>query len=441
MKAHLKYLAYKLDTSFWFVPGLMIAVAIAFSFAMVSLDHALQNASIDVSTWLYGATPDGARQLLTTIASSTITVTSLVFSMTLVALTLASQQLGPRLLENFIRNRANQLVIGFFVATFVYSLLVLRAVSDVAGTQFVPICATVVAIGLSIVSSGILIFFIHHVAQSIQADAVVANVSANLDRLIAGHFAETEDCGPAMPADEAWPADFDDKATPVHAMESGYVQTLDIHALKNLAADRKTTLRLKYRPGHFIVKGSPIAHYYFPGTDGPDNLSKEITSKFVIGPKRTSAQDVEYEMRVIAEIAIRALSPGINDFYTAITSVDRLTAALASVMGRRFPSADFRDERGKIVLRTVPPDFGGLLDTAFNDIRQSARGNTAVTIRLLESLTVLAKMSVREEHKGVIGKHIDMVGRSAAEFIFDPNDKSDAEERLREARRSLIRHA
>lgn len=93
------------------------------------------------------------------------------------------------------------------------------------------------------------------------------------------------------------------------------------------------------------------------------------------------------------------------------------------------------------MLRTVPPDFGGLLDTAFNDIRQSARGNTAVTIRLLESLTVLAKMSAREEHKGVIGKHIDMVGRSAAEFIFDPNDKSDAEERLREARRSLIRHA
>ena len=416
----------------------MIVLAIAFSFAIVSLDHALQDASIDVSTWLYGATPDGARQLLTTIASSTITVTSLVFSMTLVSLTLASQQLGPRLLENFIRNRANQLVIGYFVSTFVYSLLVLRAVSDVSGTQFVPLCATAAAIGLSIVSSGILIFFIHHVAKSIQADVVVADVSANLDKLITSHFAETEDRGPAIPADEGWPEDFDEKATPVYAVESGYIQTLDIRALKSVAADRKIALRLEYRPGHFIVEGSPIAHF-FPGPDDSDDLRKEINSKFVIGPKRTSAQDVEYEMRVIAEIAIRALSPGINDFYTAITCVDRLTVALVSVMNRRFPSADFRDEQGKITLRTVPPDFEGLLDTAFNDIRQSAHGNTAVTIRLLESLTVLAKMSAQAEHKGAIGKHIDMVGRAAAEFIFDPNDKSDADERLKEARQSLAR--
>jgi uncharacterized membrane protein len=435
MKAHLKYLVYTLNASFWFLPGLMMLAAIVLSFAMLWLDHALQDAAIDVSNWLYGASPQGARQLLTTIASSTITVTSLVFSMTLVALTLASQQLGPRLLENFMRNKANQLVIGYFVATFVYSLLVLRAVRDVAGSQFVPLCATATAIGLSIISSGVLIAFIHHVAKSIQADAVVADVSEHLDELIARQFAETDDRELAK-LDGAWPDDFYERATPICASESGYIQTLDIPALKNLAIERNMILRLERRPGHFVVEGSPIA-YFLAGTDGSREISKEINRGFVIGPKRTAAQDIEYEIRVIAEIAIRALSPGINDSYTAVTCVDRLTAVLASVMNRRFPPADFGDDRGRIVLRTVPPDFKGMLDAAFNDIRQSAQNNTAVTIRLLESLTVLAKMSMRDEHKDAIAKHMDMVGRAAAQFIFEPEDKSDAEKRLKETRRAL----
>jgi len=435
MKAHLDYLKYRLDSSFWFVPGLMIIGAIVLSFAMVALDRTLVAASVDVSGWLYSATPDGARQLLTTIASSIITVTSLVFSMTLIALTLASQQLGPRLLENFMRNKPNQLVLGFFVATFVYSLLVLRTVSDIDGAGFVPSCATVLAIVMSIFSFAILIFFIHHVAESIQADSVIANVSDNLDRLIAVSF-DRKDAG--LERDEpneetAWPEDFDERAIAVCGTESGYIQTLDIESLKKLAIDESVVLKLDCRPGHFVVEGHPVAYVYSRG-EMSDQLPGQVFTRFVIGPKRTTAQDVEYEIRVIAEIAVRALSPGINDYYTAVTCIDRLTAAIVSIMNHDVGVPDIYDEAGKVVLRTVPPDFGGLLDTAFNDIRQCAHGITAVTIRLLESLAVLAQASKDRNHSTAIERHVEMVGRAAAEFIYEPCDKADAEARLKTAR-------
>ncbi len=310
MRARLIYLKYKLSSSYWFVPGLMILGAIALSFGMVRLDHALLDASIDVSGWLYSGTPAGARQLLATIASAIITVTSLVFSMTLIALTLASQQLGPRLLENFKRDRVNQLVLGFFVATFVYSLLVLLAVSDVDKAKFVPACATVGAIVMSIISFGFLIFFIHHVAGSIQADDVVANVSGNLEKLIAANLVDppdgTDAREPASPG--AWPDDFDDNAVPVHAVQCGYIETLDFEALEALSMEQKVVMRVDCRPGHFVVQGFPIAHVY-PASDVSDELRRDIGSNIVFGHKRTPAQDVEYEIRVIAEIAVRALSP------------------------------------------------------------------------------------------------------------------------------------
>jgi uncharacterized membrane protein len=438
MRAQLIYLKYKLSSSYWFVPGLMILGAIALAFGIVRLDHALLDASIDVSGWLYSGTPAGARQLLATIASAIITATSLVFSMTLIALTLASQQLGPRLLENFKRDRVNQSVLGFFVATFVYSLLVLLAVSDVDKAKFVPVCATVGAIAMSIVSFGFLIFFIHHVAGSIQADDVVANVSNSLERLIEANLVDAPEGAdaPKPTSPGGWPEDFEDNAVPVRAVESGYIETLDFAALESLSVEQKVVMRVDCRPGHFVVRGFPIA-YVYPTANFSDELRRDIDRNIVFGPKRTPAQDVEYEIRVIAEIAVRALSPSLNDYYTAVNCVDRLTAALVSILHRDFPPADRCDAEGKVVLRTVPPDFEGMLGTAFHDIRQSAHGNTAVTTRLLEALSVLALASRHEDQRQAVERQAEMIGRAAAEFIFDSNDRSDVDRRLDAVRRNL----
>lgn len=295
------------------------------------------------------------------------------------------------------------------------------------------------AIAMSIASFAILIFFIHHVAESIQADAVIASVSENLDKLIRSSFGARDDDGAANDADvtDGWRADFDDRAVPVCGDTSGYIQTLDLDALRSLAIEWKFRIRLDCRPGHFVVAGYPLA---FVAADGelPDDLHKRILATFVFGPKRTPAQDVEYEIRVLAEIAMRALSPGVNDHYTAITCVDRLTAALAPILRRRIPNGDIPDDDGRIVLRTLPPDFRGMLDAAFNDIRQSAVKNTAVTIRLLESLSVLARQCTCDDRCEDIGRHVEMVARAAEEFIFEPNDRTDVEARLETARGNLL---
>jgi uncharacterized membrane protein len=241
-----------------------------------------------------------------------------------------------------------------------------------------------------------------------------------------------------VPDEATWPADFDAKAAPVCAVETGYIQTLDIDALKDLAIAREAVLCLDCRPGHFIVAGCPVA-YVCPAEVLDEDLQADILAKFVMGPKRTPAQDVEYEIRVLAEIAVRALSPGINDFYTATTGVDRLTAALVSIMRCDFPPKDICDEEGRIVLRTAPLDFAGMVDTAFNDIRQSAAGNTAVTIRLLEALHVLAGASRDAGQREAIERHLAMIERSVGEFIAEPNDRADAEDRLKAVREILSR--
>jgi uncharacterized membrane protein len=443
MMAQLAYWKYKLDSSFWFIPGLMTLVGIAFSFAMVALDRSLESRSIDVTPWLYGASPDGARQLLTTIASSVITATSLVFSMMLVALTLASQQLGPRLLESFMRDRLNQLVLGSFVATFVYALLVLRAVREGGPEEFVPYCATSMAIALSIMTFGILIFFIHHVGASIQSDAVVARVGLDLETLIDKTLKPgARDKGDQTARDAArdrgyaFPEDFDATAAGVCVAASGYLQTADFDSLKRLAAKRGLRIRLDCRPGHFLVAAVPVA-FVHPAGRVDDAVRDEIRRALVTGPKRTPAQDMEYEIRVMAEIAIRALSPGINDYYTAVRCVDGLTASLASILAREFPDPALRDDDGNVVLLTMPCEFEGLVRAAFDDIRQSAQGNTAVTIRLVDAIDTLSSLCGEDGHRHALERQLDMLVRSAEELIFEPNDRADVVRRAAAARKSL----
>jgi uncharacterized membrane protein len=444
MMAQLAYWKYKIDSSFWFIPGLMTIAGIALSFVMVAIDRDLESRSIDVTPWLYSASPDGARQLLTTIASSVITATSLVFSMMLIALTLASQQLGPRLLESFMRDRINQFVLGSFVATFVYALLVLRAVREGDSGEFVPYCAASMAIALSIVTFGILIFFIHHVAASVQSDAVVARVGRDLeslvDKTLGPDVRNNGDCdarNARRDSRSVFLDDFDASAVGVCLVQSGYLQTADTSSLKRLASERGLRIRLDCRPGHFLVASVPVA-FVGPAGRVDDAVQDEIRRALVTGPKRTPAQDMEYEVRVMAEIAIRALSPGINDYYTAVRCVDGLTASLASIMAREFPDPALCDDSGNVVLLTMPSEFGGLVRAAFDDIRQSAQGNTAVTIRLVDAIGTLSSLCRHDGHRRALERQLKMLVRSAEEFVFEPNDRTDVVQRTAAARKSLV---
>ena len=215
---------------------------------------------IGTLSWVYTGGPEGARAVLSTIAGSMITVAGVTFSITIVALTLASQQFGPRLLRSFLRDLGNQIVLGTFVSTFIYCLLVLRTVRGNDDAQFVPHLAVTLGVLLAMLSLGVLIFFIHHVSMSIQASQIIANVAADLEGAVARLFPERlgHERTPVTANTTALPVDFEESASAVPADSNGYVQAIDEDALMTLATERDVVLRIDAEPGRFVRCGTAL---------------------------------------------------------------------------------------------------------------------------------------------------------------------------------------
>lgn len=431
MKARFAYLSYKINSSFWFLPSLITTGSVALAFAAIYTDRSWIGASVYSNDWLFTAEPESVRQMLVTIAGSMITVASLVFSITLVALTLASQQLGPRLLTNFKEDRANQIVLGVFVGTFVYSLLVLGTVSSAGDTLFVPYCSAVVAVVLAIASFGVLIYFFHHMAESIEADFVIAQVFHNLVDSIDKTFPEKDAdtlALPVRPANGGRECTDRGKAE-ISTPETGYIQAIDVDALRELAESHGLRIELFCRPGHFVVETCPVAEVAVDGSIDGD-IEAAVLDAIVVGPKRTPTQDIEYQIRALVEIAVRALSAGVNDHNTALTCIDQLGAALARILRREMSDGLILSEAGEILVKQDLPDFQGLVDASFHDIRQNSSADAAVSIRLVQTLTMLSRFVATPDRRAVLRRHAEMIERATAEFIFEPNDREDVKSRL-----------
>jgi uncharacterized membrane protein len=286
----------RLRSTFWFVPSVLTCAAAVLALAMLALDAALGREFVAGLGWVYTGGPEGARALLSTVASSVITVAGTTFSITIAALTLASSQFGPRLLRNFVRDRGNQVVLGTFIATFLYCLLVLRTVRGLEDTRVVPHLSVTVAVMLAVASLGVLIYFIHHVATTIQADHVIAQVAHELDAAIPRLF-------PAMLGDEAhtvsapnqhlsWPQ-VATHTQPVLATQSAYLQLVDSDALLHVAVEHDLVLRLCCRPGDFVVAGSKLLDAA-PRAHVDDAVNEALRASFVWGMQRTQQQDVRF---------------------------------------------------------------------------------------------------------------------------------------------------
>ncbi|MCL4254785.1 MAG: DUF2254 domain-containing protein, partial [Anaerolineae bacterium] len=318
----------KLRASLWFIPSLMIAIAIMSALLLPNVDERLVASSDMTQSIIYIGGADSARTLLSTIAGAMISIAGLTFSITVVALTLASSQLGPRLLNNFMRDRGNQVVLGTFVSVFIYCLLVLRTVRD-AG--FVPHLSVTVAILLALISIAVLIYFFHHIAVMLQAQTVVINIGTELETSIARLFpkSSTQTRYEYRLRDDAdLPSDFDDQCKPVLAHGSGYLQAIDYEALVNIAIEHDAILKCVYRAGDFIASGAVIMQVY-PADVLTDDLEKAINQQLILGASRARLQDVEFAVAQLVEIAVRALSPGVNDPFTAIACLDQFSNSLS----------------------------------------------------------------------------------------------------------------
>jgi uncharacterized membrane protein len=426
-----------LSSSLWFVPAMMTVAAFALAIAGIAVDDRV----IRQSGWTYGGGPEGAREVLSAIASSMITVAGVAFSVTIVALTLASQQFGPRLLRNFMRDRGNQVVLGTFIGTFTYSLIVLRTIRS-EGSEFVPQLSVTVSIALALASLGVLIYFIHHVAVSIQAPKVIAMVAEDLtegiDRLFPEKLgrpvgAAEQDLRPELVAD------FLRAAQTIPCPRTGYLQSIENDRLTEFATENNLVFLLPCRPGDFLIEGGKLIHVK-PGVE--KEVVEKIQDCFILGDERTHLQDIQFTIHQLVEVAVRALSPGVNDPITAINCIERLAAALCRLAQRAMPSAYRYDDEGRLrILVAKPVRFGELVDGAFNLIRQHARSSAAVTLRLLEAIILIAEHAQREEDRAALSKQAVMIERGSHDGLREECDREEVQERFRKAMLALQEHA
>jgi uncharacterized membrane protein len=426
-----------LRSSFWFVPTLIVAVNMILAIALIEADSAGSDRWLARWPRLFGAGAEGSRQMLSTLAGTMMSVLGLTFSMTLVALALASSQYTSRILRNFMRSRVTQTTLGIFAGIFSYCLIVLRTIRSSGGTEFVPGLAVFFAFILALGSVGVLIFFIHHIASSIQASSIIASVTqetiASVDRLFTQPFgqdqAENEDVDQLLRslAERTWRA--------VPAKMSGYIQGVDGEALLRLARERKVLLRMERGIGDFVVRDTALVSLDQDSPLEPETIAA-LNAAYSISTYRTVDQDPAFGVRQIVDMALKALSPGVNDTSTAIMCVDYLTAILARLATREFPPARRYDAGGLRVISIVPT-FAGLLAAAFDQIRQSAVGNVAIMSRLLGALETLAGLTTSPQCRSELGKQVQRLAELAHGTIDASHDRAWIKQRLQDVQTVL----
>ncbi len=425
LRVHILNLWDNVRGSYWFVPGLMCAFAVCMSIALPWVEGMF--ASTYPPTWSQ-STMDSSRATLSAITAAMITVSGTVFSITMVTLSLTSQQYGPRLLRTFMQDLPTQLTLGVFVSTGLYSLLVLHDIEDHPTGHNVPHLSVLLALVFMVLSIAMLIFYIHHVSLLIQAPRIVEAVSHDLNAAIVHLFPEGigEE---SITLDELDAAAWEDRDMSAHggfavaATKEGYIQALDVQELLDIATRDDMVIRFYYRPGDFLIEGMLLADVSKPCDR--DGFAAQVNQGLIVGMRRTPRQDLECAVNELVEVAVRSLSPGINDPFTAMNCVDRLGAALRRLAQKQMPSRFRRDAQGQLRLIMKATSFPPVLDASFNQIRQYSANSVAVTIRLLEVLCNIAEVVTFDADRQAVRCHAEMI-HSLTRGFPEVRDRDDA---------------
>jgi uncharacterized membrane protein len=415
-----------LRTNLWVVPTLEVVAAVVLFAGTHVVDKAAYDGGVSLPSWMMFGSADAARQILTTLGAAVITVVGVVFSITIVTLTLASTQFGPRMLRNFIRDRGTQFTLGTFVATFVYATLVLISIGPGAhGRAFVPYLSVTCAVGLVALSMTVLIYFIHHIATSIQLPQVIASIARDLSRAIEAETTPAPDAGEAGPSVSELLRRMAEAGGNVPAPSTGYLQFIRHETLIGLAAEKGAVIRLLHRPGHFLVEGRTMATVWPPDAAGAVSIA--LRRAHVTGSSRTLAQDIAFAVDQLVEIAIRALSPAVNDTFTALTCIDWLGASLCKLTADWRPARVHRDSHGYVRLITADVTYDRLVERAFEKIRQAGHGMPAVLIRQLDALAKIVDHTTTERQRTLLLTQAAMLLRASEESISEPADRADVQ--------------
>lgn len=389
---------FSMRDTLWPIPAAMTTAAVVLALLLIQLDEHVLVSNGDHRWWLFSGGSAGARGVLSTIAGTSMTIATMAFSITIVALQLGSSQFSPRILRGFTGDRGNQVVLGIFVATFAYSLVVLRVVRTETDDQrtFVPGTAVTVALVFAFVMIGALIYFFHHATRGIQATVIIDRAVRDTRGLIEREIDRREAMAfrTIMPEPVAEPER-------IAAHSAGSIQKIDLGTLTHVACDSGGVIRVWFEEGDHVLPGETLASFWM--TDEAEDAPREqretereqraeaVRTAFFLGPERTLEHDVDLGFRQVSDIALKALSPGINDPTTAIACIDRLGELLALTMDLRTGTYALHDDAERL---RVLIDFDGFevyLGIAFDQIRHYGAGDATVTMHLLETLETLSR--------------------------------------------------
>lgn len=430
--SRLRSLFIELRSSLWFLPSLIVIGLGLLAVGFVEVDSRVNRELLTRFPKLFGAGAEGSRGMLSSIASSMITVAGVTFSITIVALSQAASQYTSRILRNFMRDRANQAVLGVFLGIFTYCLIVLRSIRSGDDGVFIPSLAVLTAIILALLAIGFLIFFIHHVASSIQAANVIASAAhdtlSTIDRL----FPETLRVDEVRSEAEAeHNGELEQLRQIVIPMtKSGYIQSHDEETFFELACSQGLIVRMHRAVGEFVVEDTPLVTIY--SSSPPDeNLVRDVQDTFSISHLRTIEQDPGFGVRQIVDIALRALSPGVNDTTTAVTCIDYLTAINVRLANRRI-GRPFVYDKGRLRVIARGPTFETFFAESFDEIRRNAEGNATLILRLLVSLKTVAIATDDPARKRIIYQRVSLLQDLAEKTIDSEYDVAQIRESFNE---------
>jgi uncharacterized membrane protein len=413
-------------TNLWVVPATEALVVLVVFVGTYAVDRAAYRGVLQLPSWVLSGTADSARQILTAVAAAIITVLALVFSITIVALTLASQQFGPRMLRNFIRDRGTQVTLGTFVATFFYTIITLVSVGSGSAGDFVPHLSITVALAMTLADLAVLIYFLNHVASMIQLPQVIAGIAGDLAGEIDAQCRGAPGFGVGTargPSSTELLDRIDRSGAVIRTPSSGYLQVIRHDTLLKIATSADAVIHLPYRPGHFLVRGQVLAGVW--PADAAAYVEKNLQHGHVTGPYRTLTQDISFCFDQLVEIALRALSPAVNDTFTAMTCVDWIGDCLCRISTTWHPQRIRRDDTGHIRVIAYEADFDRLVERAFEKIRQAGAGMPAVMIRQLDAVAKIMEQTPDRARRRILLDQAELIQRANLRTVAEAADRAD----------------
>ncbi|MBA3662327.1 MAG: DUF2254 domain-containing protein [Gammaproteobacteria bacterium] len=438
MKTYLMNILAYIRASYWFIPLMMAILAILLALTTTSLDWWLNQAGFHNNTLFFANQPQGARAILSTIAGSMITVAGVTFSITIMAVSFALGQIGPRLIHSFMRDKVNQYTLGTFIATFLYCLLVLRLVLN--GNEwpivkaFVPHISVFTAMLLAIFNIAVFIFFIHHIASSFNVYNILAKIGLDLTKMIDKEYPLLVDliADPPLEQEKNRSTNFSISANPIFPNHSGYIRIFDIEGICNLSVEKECVIEIKRQPGDFVTLQTPLMYI---NKEMDEETQKSFATFFAIGQERDQSQDFLLLSDEIAEIIARALSPGINDPFTAITAINWLQSSIELFSTRQIQHKNKYDKNNKIRVIMYPVTLSIYLERIFGQIFPYVSRDRNTSLHMIKVIKEMFERTANTEFMRLLNSQAHILAEMTKDKLQSPQDHGIFDKRFNEVKK------